>query len=114
MLTKLAAMHPGMSTLTSCRANELSYEDAAWQNGAFTEAMMEAFSDRSCQDNQGNFKADADNNKVVTLGELYDFLQRRVPELVKTQKPQAPTNQIPFMPENQLNKEDTPIYVIEQ
>lgn len=112
-LTKLAAMHPGMSTLTSCRANEMSYEDQAWENGAFTEAIMEAFSNRSVVDSGGAYKADTDSNNIITLGELYDFLRRRVPGLVKTQKPNAPTLQTPFMPENQLIKEDLGLYVID-
>ena len=113
VLTKLAALHPGTSTLTSCRANEMSYEDQNWQNGAFTEGILEAFSDVPVSDNGGAYKADTDNNKVITLGELYDYLRRRVPGLVKAQKPNAPTAQTPFMPENQLIKENVGIYVIE-
>lgn len=112
-LSKLAAMHPGMSTLTSCRANEMSYEDQNWQNGAFTEAIMEAFANTPILDSGGTFKADADSNNIITLSELYDFLRRRVPGMVKSQKPNAPTLQTPFMPENQLIKEDVSIYVVE-
>lgn len=112
-LMKLAALHPGMSTLTSCRANELSYEDAAWENGAFTEAILEAFANKICSDDTGTYHADANDNKIVTLGELYDFLQRRVPQMVSKQKTQAPTTQTPFMPESRLSKEDMPVYVIE-
>ncbi|MCB0630172.1 MAG: caspase family protein [Saprospiraceae bacterium] len=111
-LTKLAAMHPGMSTLTSCRSNELSYEDARWQNGAFTEAILEGFANKACMDENGAFQADLDNNSIITLGELYDFLRRRVPNLIKTQKPNATTNQTPFMPENQLQRDDLSLFVV--
>lgn len=111
-LTKLAAMHPGMSTLTSCRSSELSYEDASWQNGAFTEAILEAFDNKACMDENGAYQADIDNNSVITLGELYDFLLRRVPNLIKTQKPNATTNQTPFMPENQLDRANMSLFVL--
>jgi hypothetical protein len=40
---------------------------------------------------------------------LYEFLRRRVPTLVQTAIPNAPTTQTPFMPESQLDK-DMPIY----
>lgn len=111
-LTKLAAMHPGMSTLTSCRSNELSYEDPLWQNGAFTEAILEGFANKACMDENGAYQADIDNNSILTLGELYDFLRRRVPNLIKTQKPGATTNQTPFMPENQLDRVNMSIFAI--
>lgn len=111
-LTKLAAMHPGMSTLTSCRSNELSYEDPQWQNGAFTEAILEGFANKACMDETGAYQADMDNNSILTLGELYDFLRRRVPNLIKTQKPNATTNQTPFMPENQLDRVNMSIFAI--
>ncbi|MCA9915091.1 MAG: caspase family protein, partial [Anaerolineae bacterium] len=110
-LTKLAAMHPGMSTLTSCRANELSYEDANWQNGSFTEAIMEGFANKACMDENGAYQADIDRNHIITLGELYDFLRRRVPNLIKTQKPNATTNQTPYMPENQLDRANMSLFV---
>lgn len=113
-LTKLAAMHPGMSTLTSCRSNELSYEDERWQNGAFTEAILEGFANKACMDENGAFQADLNNNSIITLGELYDFLRRRVPNLIKTEKPNATTNQTPFMPENQLVREDLSLFVVEK
>lgn len=113
-LTKLAAMHPGMSTLTSCRSNELSYEDPRWQNGAFTEAILEGFANKACMDENGAYQADIDDNRILTLGELYDFLLRRVPNLIKTQKPNATTNQTPFMPENQLDRANMSIFTIGQ
>ena len=112
-LTKLIATQPGLSTLTSCHNNELSYEDENWENGAFTEAILEAFNNKSVTDEQGLNRPDADGDNVVTLGELYQYLQRRVPQLVKERKPNAPTTQVPFMPETQLNKE-MPLFFLGQ
>lgn len=107
----LAKAQPGFSTLTSCGSTEKSYEDKAWGNGAFTEAILDAFSGKSCNDGAGAFVADTDKDNIVRLGELYDFLRRRVPELVKSGVPNAPTSQTPFMPESQLDK-NLPVYFI--
>lgn len=108
---ELAKAQPGVGTLTSCGSTEKSYEDAAWQNGAFTEALLEAFGNKNCTDTSGQFKADADNDQILRLGELYDFLRRRVPALVQQVIPNAPTSQIPFMPEQQLER-NLPLYLL--
>lgn len=107
----LATAQPGIATLTSCRSTELSYEDSQWQNGAFTEAMLEAFQNKKCTDSNGTFTADVNGDSVIRLGELYDFLQRRVPTMVKGSLPNAPTSQVPYMPENQLDR-DLPVYYL--
>ncbi len=109
----LAKTQPGVSTLTSCGSTEKSYEDKAWGNGAFTEALLDAFSGKTCTDGNGAFMADTDSDRIVRLGELYDFLRRRVPALVQSGVPNAPTSQTPFMPESQLDK-NLPLYFIEQ
>ncbi len=109
----LAKSQPGVSTLSSCSSTEKSYEDASWGNGAFTKALMEAFHDTECTDINGGFWADGNRDGIIRLGELYAFLRRRVPELVKQAIPNAPTTQTPFMPENQLDAE-LPIYYIEK
>ncbi|MEM9921675.1 MAG: caspase family protein, partial [Bacteroidota bacterium] len=105
----LAKTQPGLATLTSCRSTELSYEDKAWENGAFTEALLEAFANKKCNDANGAFRADANQDGVIRLKEVYEFLQRRVPGLVKTQLPNAPTTQVPYMPDNQFDR-DLPIF----
>ncbi len=109
----LAKTQPGVSTLTSCGSTEKSYEDKAWGNGAFTKALLEAFQGKTCSDKTGAFNADTDGDHILRLGELYDFLRRRVPDLVQTGIPNAPTSQTPFMPENQLDK-NLPLYFIEK
>jgi hypothetical protein len=110
-IVDLAEAQPGVTTLSSSSSTEKSYEDAAWGNGAFTKAILEAFANTSLSDEEGSFQADADNDGIIRLGELYTFLRRRVPDLVKTTLPNAPTSQTPFMPENQLDA-DLPIYLI--
>jgi len=105
---------PGMSTITSCQKQEKSYEDDAWRNGAFTEAILEAFKNKPFADNSGrNYRADVDMDGIITLGELSSFLQRRVPNLVKLQKLDAPTTQVPKVTNNELGNE-FPIYVLDQ
>lgn len=112
-LATLVAAHPGMATMTSCGRNQLSYEDQEWQNGAFTEAILEAFSGKPVTDQFGvTFSADANGNKIITLNELYNYLLRRVPGMVRGTKVDPPTEQIPFMPKNNLDL-DIPIFVIE-
>lgn len=109
----LAKTQPGVSTLSSCKADEKSYEAQNWENGAFTEAMLEAFANKPFTDARGAYSADANNDLIINLGELYDFLQRRVPQLVKSVIPNAPTSQAPFMPEDQLDR-GMPIYFIQK
>ncbi len=113
-LTRLAALHPGMNTLTSCGSNEMSYEDDQWENGAFTEAILEAFDNAEAVDQNGPFRADVNSDNLLSMSELYTYLRRRVPSMVQQQKPNAPTNQIPFMPETQMDIREIPIYVIDQ
>jgi hypothetical protein len=109
-LARLVAASPGLTTLTSSDRSQLSYEDDRWQNGAFTEAILEAFGGKAAQ---GMGKADVDNNKILTIKELYDYIKKRVPALVKQFKANAPTDQTPFKPESELD-EDIPIYEIKQ
>lgn len=112
-LVDLVKAQPGVSTLSSSSSTEKSYEDASWGNGAFTKAILDAFGGVEVRDANGTFRADGDGDNVLRLGELYSFLRRRVPELVKQTIPNAPTTQTPFMPENQLDA-NLPIYLIEK
>ncbi len=104
----------GMSTFTSCRKREKSYEDEKWQNGAFTEAILEALQNQSFADKKGkNYLADTDKDGILTIGELKTFLANRVPYLVKNQKKEAPTSQVPLMTNNELG-DDFPLFVLER
>jgi Caspase domain len=83
----------GLVTLTSCSGDEVSFEDSEWENGAFSEAFIEALSG----------KADVDNDKLISLGELYDYLKKRVLNLVQA-KMGAKTTQTPSIPQDDFEK----------
>jgi uncharacterized caspase-like protein len=57
-----------ISVLTSSSADQNSREDSAWQNGAFTEAVLEALG------------PDADENRdgLISATELAAYVERRV------------------------------------
>jgi hypothetical protein len=89
-----AQLQRDLNLLVSCRANEYSYEDDQWRNGAFTESLLQAFdlfdSDRSAE-------VDADGNGLLDTEELYRFVEKQVPQLVSAKRPKASTSQRPFM-----------------
>ena len=60
-----------VTVLTSSAGSEVSREDPKWQNGAFTEAFLEAL----------GRVADTNKNGVVSVNELTGYLTRRVPQL---------------------------------
>lgn len=113
MIFRLNAQSPGLSSIASCQSSEMSYEDEAWGNGAFTEAILEAFNNETVQDSDGTtYKASSDDD-FLTLGELYRFVRRRVNGLVKTYKPNAPTSQTPDLINSAEGlDEDLPIFEI--
>ncbi len=109
-LLKLSRAAIGTTTITSCRSDEQSYEDTEWENGAFTEALIEAFTNKKCTDETGIFSSDGDNNHKITINEVYNFIKRRVPNLVKNQKTNRVTEQNPVLNESNLDM-DVPIIV---
>ncbi len=88
----------GISVITSSQEDQTSYEDTAWQNGAFTEGILQALKG----------KGDSNRNGILTIEELYQYLRKAVPEMVKQRKNQL---QMPFMTSSELG--DLPIYVID-
>ena len=73
-INELFRATPGLTTFTSSQANQLSYEDSIWQNGAFTEAIIEAF------------EGVADVNPAdgfLNLQEIIDYVKVRVPKMVQ-------------------------------
>ena len=101
----------GATVITSCRNEELSYEDPIWSNGAFTESLLEALNGDFVEDEQGTYSADRNNDEILTLNEVYLFLERRVPYLVKTVKG-SDFQQNPFISLEELSLE-TPIFIID-
>lgn len=90
----------GISVITSSQEDEQSYEDDAWENGAFTEAIVKGLQ---------NAEADNDDNKIITIKELYDFLNKEVPSMVNKTKGKV---QRPAMPKKDL--ENIGIFVVNE
>ncbi|MEZ4776222.1 MAG: caspase family protein [Bacteroidia bacterium] len=99
-IQKLNKTREGFITIASSQAEQYSYEDDVWKNGAFTEAIVKAL---------GSAQADTDRNKIITTTELYDYISREVPRIVKTVKRQ---DQVPKLVENDLG--DIPLFVVTQ
>ncbi|MBL7817945.1 MAG: caspase family protein [Saprospiraceae bacterium] len=104
-LMKLTKAATGTTTITSCRSDELSYEDDEWQNGAFTEALIEAMNNTQCKDETGPFSSDENIDSKITINEMYNFIKRRVPNLVKSQKTSRVTEQNPVLNAKELDME---------
>jgi uncharacterized caspase-like protein len=93
-LAELARRRAGLVMLSSSQADELSFEDKEVQQGAFTHALIEAFTG----------KADVDADKKITLPELALYVPKRVSELTKgLQNPQLVLVQ-DFNPQTMLAK----------
>lgn len=89
----IASSHPNLNIFVSCRADELSYEDAQWQNGAFTEAIIQGLQ----QFTQHTEQIDDNGDRQLSIGELFNYVQKRVPELIQEKRPKTPTNQRPLL-----------------
>ncbi|MBN2533420.1 MAG: caspase family protein [Spirochaetales bacterium] len=70
----------GAMVFSSCRGGEFSYETDQYENGLFTEEIINALA---------TDRADVDKNGFVTIDELKSYVQRAVPEL--TNNMQHPT-----------------------
>lgn len=89
----------GTITLTSSSSEEQSYENPKVRNGFFTQAIVEALQDG---------KADANNDQVILLSELTDYVKRAVPNTVGNQIGQRQNPQVIGE-----GLEGMPIYVVE-
>jgi hypothetical protein len=92
-IDKLNKTAPGMITISSCSRSEKSYESDDWKNSAFSKALCEAFINKKVDlSDRGSIKTDIDGDGLITLKELIDFIEKRVPDLVKQKKgePQTP------------------------
>lgn len=110
-LVKLSADYQNTGTLASCEESESSWEDESWENGAFTEAIMAAFKNEKFQDKSGNFSV-SPNDNIITLGELYQYIQRRVPQMIENANKAG--SQHPFISDEQLEKiKNLPVFEIQ-
>ena len=73
-----------VTVLTSSSGGEASRDDARWNNGAFTEVLLDALGSA----------ADTDRNGLVSITELTVFLTTRVPQL--TGQAQTPGIEVRF------------------
>jgi len=89
-IKKLNKTKRGLTTIVSSNENQFSYEDRSWENGAFTQGVIEAL-------HLG--LGDTNNDKIITISELYRYIDLRVPALVshykkKPQNPQMINNEL--------------------
>jgi len=91
-IIRIANAKAGYRHIVSSAANEYSYEDPSWENGAFTEAILEALSNQTIATTKGKKQSDKNNDHLLTVTELYEFIAQRVPYLVQRTKkePQHP------------------------
>ena len=79
--------------LLSCQPGQYSYEDAQWENGAFTEALIEGltlfFTNSTAIDQNKNAELD--------ISEWFQFVQKKTQALVARKRPKTLTAQVPLM-----------------
>lgn len=107
-LEEIARAYPGLNILSACQSDEISREDSTWENGAFTEALLEALQPRLFQNIEQEVRVDRDGDQVIRLGELYDFLKVRIPVMVQRTKQ---SKQIPVKMYDGTGDE-IPIYIL--
>lgn len=108
MIDKMMQTEPNLWCVASSSGKQFSWEDPTWQNGAFTEALIEAFLNKNAETVRGALQADADNDQILTFTEMLHFIRLRVPFLVQSVKQQLQTPRL-------INSEaetDFPIFYI--
>ncbi|NME69130.1 caspase family protein [Flammeovirga aprica] len=83
-INELSDAENGAVVFTSSTGSQLSVEDNRWENGAFTEALIEGLKGKASFDQEG----------VIYIKALDFYLSRRVKEL--TSGGQSPTSIIPY------------------
>ena len=78
--------------MTSSSASQQSFENKEWENGAFTKALREAFTNKKVEIEDGKWIQANTNDAYLTLAELYEFIKKRVAYLTQTKnKTQTPS-----------------------
>lgn len=90
-IAHIAERKNSLNMLLSCQPDEYSYEDDAWQNGAFTHALMKGLQQFGSAKNT----LDLNQNRQLDVRELFDFMQKEVPALVDKKRPKTKTGQRP-------------------
>lgn len=95
-LMRLHNAAPGIIALQSSDVKESSYEDPAWENGAFTEAFLEALANETTRDSDAQpLQADqgyGNSNDLLTISELANYIGLRVPALLREVNRADPQN----------------------
>ncbi len=95
----IIAANNDFAILASSSANQISWEDEVWANGAFTKAIVDGLK---------RGYADANNDGIVGMEELANYVKMKVPELVEHVKKQ------PQDPSWSNKVGDIPLYTIGQ
>ncbi len=106
----LSSKENSFTFILSSKGDEQSYEDRTWDNSAFMKGIKEAFANESVKVKDGStMEADLDENQVIYLSELQEFLANRVPHLVDNKPNKTSTSQTPFVPPSSM-RSDKPLY----
>jgi hypothetical protein len=73
-ISRLLYIPKGLAIVSSCNSKEESFEDPRWGHGAFTKAIIEGLREG---------KAGKNRQGIVYLDDLIDYIQNRVPQLLK-------------------------------
>jgi formylglycine-generating enzyme required for sulfatase activity len=79
-IQQLSRTQDGLVTMTSSSEDQVSYEDDAWESGAFTEALLQGLQGKA-DGSDGSYK-----NGIISLDELCTYANATVPQLVKNKK----------------------------
>ena len=82
ILFELSNTYDEERMLLSCSPGELSYEDDLWQNGAFTEALLECINSTDKE----SLLIDNNSDGYVSFNETYSYVKMRVPAIIKEAK----------------------------
>jgi hypothetical protein len=99
-IDKIKNNNNNLRIVASCAPTQKSYESPIWENGAFTFAIKKMLQNRTICEQYDNTNGKKDG--VITLSELYQYLVKEVPDLVKSV---YKAEQTPIMPNNQKNEE---------
>ena len=91
MIDKMMQTDANLWCVASSSGKQYSWEDATWQNGAFTEALIETFQNTEVPTVRGTTRADVNKDSILTFSEVVNFIRLRVPYLVETVKQQVQT-----------------------
>jgi len=100
-IEKLNQLKEGTTIIASSQKEEQSYEDKAWQNGAFTEAIVDGL-----KNGKADLTVKGNQNGIITIDELFEYLKSEVPAMVGQIKNEA---QHPIMTSNEL--QNVAIYI---